>query len=297
MAGFRMHVTTSTLLGCGYTGAGHLLYGVSLDTSIVAGALCGFSGMLPDLDSDNGVPLRETMAFTAAIVPMLLVGHFETLALSYDAMVLVAVSMYLFVRFGITRMIRKYTVHRGMFHSVPAGLIFAGLAFLVCGTAPIEIRCYKAGGVMAGFMSHLLLDEIYSIEWKGGCWRFKRSFGTALKFWGDDAWSNFTTYAKLAIVAMMILGEPSVMNRLESRHPQFANQVQQLQDRMGSVGALPTAQQALDAAGQYVNGFQPPQSTPSFAPIDAFQSATPLPPATIRNDFDTAQRSAPLFPQ
>ena len=79
MAGFRMHVTTSAVLGCGYAGVGHAVYGVPLDTSLVAGAMCGFSGMLPDLDSDYGVPLRETMAFTAAIVPMLLVGHFQSL--------------------------------------------------------------------------------------------------------------------------------------------------------------------------------------------------------------------------
>src|SRR5512145_1225699 len=74
MAGFRMHVTTSALLGCGYAAGGHAAYGVPLDTALVAGAMCGLAGMLPDLDSDNGVPLRETMAFTAAIVPMLLVG-------------------------------------------------------------------------------------------------------------------------------------------------------------------------------------------------------------------------------
>ncbi len=217
MAGFRVHVTTSALLGCGYAAAGHAAYGVPLDTALVAGSMCGLAGMLPDLDSDNGVPLRETMAFTAAIVPMLLVGRFQSLALSYDAMALAAVSLYLFVRFGITNIIRKYTVHRGMFHSIPAGLVFAGLAFIVSGAAPLEIRCYKAGGVFAGFMSHLVLDEMYSVEWKGGRWQFKKSLGTALKFWGDDAWSNFSTYAKLVIVAMIILGEPTVMQRLESR--------------------------------------------------------------------------------
>jgi hypothetical protein len=261
MAGFRTHITTSAVLGCGYAGAGHVLYGTPLDTSIVAGALCGFAGMLPDLDSDYGVPLRETMAFTAAIVPMLLVGRFETLALSYDAMVLVAVSMYLFVRFGVTRMIRRYTVHRGMFHSIPAGLVFAGIAFLVCGAAPVEIRCYKAGGVLVGFMSHLLLDEIYAVEWKGGRWRFKKSFGTALKVWGSDGWANFSTYAKLAMVVMMILGEPTVMERVEQRHPRFADRYQHFHDRFGGVGTIPGAQQALDAARsattQYIGAQDP----------------------------------------
>jgi len=289
MAGFRMHVTTSTVLGCGYAGAGYAVGGVSLDTAVVAGALCGFSGMLPDLDSDYGVPLRETMAFTAAIVPMLLVGRFETLELSYDAMVLVAVSMYLFVRFGITKMIRKYTVHRGMFHSIPAGLIFAGLAFLVCGAAALDIRCYKSGGVLAGFMSHLVLDEIYAVEFKGGRWRFKKSFGTALKIWGGDGWANFSTYAKLAIVVMFILGEPTVVDRLETRHPQFAGQVDDLRTRFGQLNPGPTAQTALDAARTAIAPFTGSPTQPTDpAPNNPFQLAPPLP--SIRNDFNTAQR-------
>jgi hypothetical protein len=286
MAGFRMHVSTSALLGCGYAAAGHGAFGVPLDTAILAGAMCGVAGMLPDLDSDNGVPLRETMAFTAAIVPMMLVGRFQLLALSHDGMALVAVGMYLFVRFGITNIIRKYTVHRGMFHSIPAGLVFAGLAFIVSGVAPLEIRCYKAGGVMAGFMSHLVLDEIYAVEWKGGRWRFKKSFGTALKFWGDDAWSNFSTYAKLAIVTMIILAEPSVMERLESRHPQFAEQYRQFQDRMNTLAPMPAAQGALEAARDSLAqpGFWPPASGPA-TPVEMAPSHSPA----FQNNFNTAQ--------
>jgi hypothetical protein len=285
MAGFRMHVTTSAVLGCGYAGVGHAAYGVPLDAAIVAGAMCGFSGMLPDLDSDYGVPLRETMAFTAAIVPMLLVSRFQSLELTHDAMVLVAVSLYLFVRFGITNIIRKYTVHRGMFHSIPAGLIFTGLAFIVTGAAPLEIRCYKAGGVLAGFISHLVLDEIYAVEWKSGQWRFKKSFGTALKFWGDDGWANFSTYAKLMIVAMMILGEPTVMERIDARHPGFAQQYQQFQNQIGTLDQLPTAQSVFEAAQTAV------------APPGYVAPSTPWPPATTFQGYDTAQRPGPPFPQ
>jgi len=304
MAGFRMHVTTSTVLGCGYAGVGHFVYGVPADTSIVAGALCGFSGMLPDIDSDYGVPLRETMAFTAAVLPMLLVGHFQSLQLSHDSMALAAVSVYLFVRFGFTKIIRKYTVHRGMFHSIPACLIFAGLAFLLCATAPtFEIRCYKAGGVAAGFMSHLLLDEIYSIEWKSGRWRFKKSFGTAIKFWGDEMWSNFTTYAKLVLVGMLILGEPTVMEHLEATHPDFAQRVEGLHQRIDRFNSTPAAQNTIGAARNALSPFanptrqsplsQPP-ATAGITPVDPFQLA-PQPP--FRTETDTAQRPPGNYPQ
>jgi hypothetical protein len=302
MAGFRMHVTTSTVLGFGYAGAGHVVGGLDLDTAVVGGAMCGFAGMLPDLDSDYGVPLRETMAFTAAIVPMLLVSRFQSLLLSYDAMVLVGVTLYLFVRFGITRMVRRFTVHRGMFHSIPAGFIFAGIAFLVCGAISFDVRCYKAGGVLAGFMSHLLLDEIYAVEWKSGRWRFKKSFGTAFKFWGDDTWANFSTYAKLAVVVMMILGEPSVMQRLQERNPQFAHTYQQLQQQVGAASSLPgAARDAIDSAraatGQYFGGGDQPIASgsapapavgqPAIGSPDPFQTG-PAQPPTIHGD--TARR-------
>jgi membrane-bound metal-dependent hydrolase YbcI (DUF457 family) len=294
MAGFRMHVSTSAVLGCGYAGVGYAAYDLPLETAIVGGALCGFAGMLPDLDSDYGVPLRETMAFTAATIPMLLVGRFQSLALSYDAMVLVAVSLYLFIRFGVTKIIRKYTVHRGMFHSIPAALIFAGVAFLVAGASSLEVRCYKAGGVLAGFMSHLILDEIYAVEWKGGRWRFKKSFGTALKFWGDDGWANFSTYAKLIVVMAIVFCEPAVMQRMESRNPEFASAFQQWQERFGAAVPIPEgARDAIDSArsatNQYLTGAIP-QSSPepwappaSNAPPDSFQNAPSRPP-TIRYD-------------
>lgn len=308
MAGFRMHVSTSAVLGVGYAGVGNIVYGMPLDTSLVAGAMCGFSGMLPDLDSDYGVPLRESMAFTAAIVPMLLMGHFQKLGLSHDGMVLAAVSLYLFVRFGITNMIRRFTVHRGMFHSIPALLIFAGLAFLATGTSPFEARCYKSGGVALGVMSHLMLDEIYAVEWKTGRWRLKKSFGTAIKMWGDDAWSNFSTYAKLAIVLMLILAQPSVMEQLETHNPQFAQQYQQFQQRFeNKFGPLQGSAknafaEARAAADQFMNrpsqapvqSFFPPQSGPPTTPSFFDQPGQPSFPAS---SFDTAQRPAPPFAQ
>lgn len=213
MAGFKTHITTSTVLGIGYGGAG-MLFGAPIESCLVAGGMCGVAGMLPDIDSDTGVPLRETTAFLAAIVPFFLVGRFEQLQLSHEAMILAGGSMYLLIRFGLAGFIKKYTKHRGMFHSLPAALIFTGLAFLMCGCNGLSIRYYKAAAVLLGYMSHLLLDEIYSVEWYRGRLRLKKSFGTAIKFWGPSVWGNITTYAKLLIVIAMILSEPMVMKRL-----------------------------------------------------------------------------------
>ena len=47
---------------------------------------------------------------------------------------------------------------------------------------------------MIGFLSHLILDEIWSIEWPGFRPKLKYTFGTAFKFWGHALWSNVLTY-------------------------------------------------------------------------------------------------------
>ncbi len=272
MAGFKTHVTTSSLLGVGYAGAGIAL-GYPIESSLVAGGLCGVAGMLPDIDSDSGVPLRETMGFAAAVVPMLLLDRLQQWGFTYEQLVLAAGGLYLFIRFGVSKLLAKYTVHRGMFHSIPAALTFAGLAFLICGCSNLYLRYFKAGAVLLGVMSHLMLDEIYAIEWARGRWRFKKSFGTAMKLWGKNGWANISAWGKLAIVVLLILGEPMVM------------------ERFGEISPLAIRHESW-------NHHQHDDFTPNrhpnlgFDPTPAVGDAPPYPapPPTDRNIYDTARR-------
>jgi membrane-bound metal-dependent hydrolase YbcI (DUF457 family) len=170
--------------------------------------LCGVSGMLPDLDSDNSVPIKESLAFAAAVVPMLLVDRFRQMGMSTDAIVLAASVLYLLIRFAFGAFLKSYTRHRGMFHSIPAALIFAELAYLACDCPDNALRLFKAGGVMIGFLSHLVLDEIWAVQIRGGI-RLKSSFGTALKLWDKVWWANLSTYAKLIALSWIIINEPA----------------------------------------------------------------------------------------
>jgi len=207
MAGFRTHITTSTVLGIGYGATGYLVYNVPPETSLLATGLCSVSGMLPDLDSDTGIPLRESMAFAAAVIPMLLVDRFQQMGLSSEMIVLAGGLIYIGVRFGLAELIKRYTVHRGMWHSLPAAAIAALLAFMLCSCEHMDLRLYKTGGVLLGFMSHLLLDELYSIEWKGARLRLKKSFGTAVKLWSKNTWANISTYGKLIVMIGLVAAE------------------------------------------------------------------------------------------
>jgi hypothetical protein len=75
------------------------------------------------------------------------------------------------------------TVHRGVFHSIPMTLLYAQCVYLVMWSLPFNERLVLAATAWVGALSHLLLDEIYSVDFNNKRFRTKRSFGSALKFW------------------------------------------------------------------------------------------------------------------
>ena len=103
MAGFQTHITVSSTLGAGYAWWMHAQYGIAWPTAAVAGGLCGIAGMLPDLDSDSGIPAREPISFAAAIVPMLLFNRLHDHGISTEQMLIVGAPMYLFIRLPSVR--------------------------------------------------------------------------------------------------------------------------------------------------------------------------------------------------
>ncbi|MEN6406781.1 MAG: metal-dependent hydrolase [Thermoguttaceae bacterium] len=199
----------SGVLGVGYGGAAFGLYGVPWPTCVLAGGLCGLSGMLPDLDSDSSAPVRESMAFAAAVAPMMLLHRLQQLGFSHEAMVLLGAAMYVLVRFGAGALLKRFTAHRGMFHSLPAAMVFGELTFLLASGDDLRIRGFKAGAVVIGYLSHLLLDELYSIEWRRGRLRLKHSFGTAMKLFSSSRSASLLTYAHLLLLAAVIFCDPA----------------------------------------------------------------------------------------
>jgi hypothetical protein len=208
MAGFKTHLTFSTLIGAGYGAAAYSVYAVPWPTCVLAGGLCSVSGMLPDIDSGPGRPLRESMAFAAAVVPMMLLHRFQLFALSHEMIILAGAAIYLLIRFGLAELVRLYTVHRGMFHSLPAAVIFGEIAFLMSSGDDVRLRLYKAGGVVLGYLSHLVLDEVYSFGFRRGRLRLKQSFGSAVKLFSHGWWPNLSVYAKLAVLTFVAMKEP-----------------------------------------------------------------------------------------
>ncbi|HEY7423661.1 MAG TPA: metal-dependent hydrolase [Gemmataceae bacterium] len=206
MAAFKQHVTFSSLLGIGYAAA-LAGSGVEWVHSVLAGGLCGIAGMLPDLDSPSGRPVRELFGITAIAVPLLILRRLRRSGMEPEEMVLLGAALYLFIRFGVAWVFKHLTVHRGMFHSIPAMLIAGEAVFLAHNSAEPYGRVTLAGGIMLGFLSHLVLDEIYSVDMNGVAIRFNKAAGSALKFFSKSWTATLGTWSLLGVLTYLVGAE------------------------------------------------------------------------------------------
>lgn len=197
MAAYREHITVSGTLGLAYWFASVSLMSFSITQATIAAILTWISGMLPDLDSQSGKPVRELFGLTAAVAPLLLLKHTNNLGVGGDRAMLFALLLYGSVRYGGAMVLGKITVHRGMFHSVPALLIAAEVTFVGYHSPEVRVRLLMAGGVALGFLSHLVLDEMYSVQWDGTRIRLNRFAGSAIKFYGKNSLANGVTLGLL----------------------------------------------------------------------------------------------------
>lgn len=246
MAGFQTHITVSSLTGVAY-GLWGWQSGAPPETCLLAGGLCSVSGMLPDLDSDSGKPVQEMSAFAAAVVPMLMLERFENFGWSREMMVVAGAAIYGAVRFGAAEVFKRYTVHRGMWHSIPACLACGLLAFLIVGGQDLAIRLFKSGAVSLGFFSHLLIDELWSLSLRSGKLNIKRSFGTALKFFGNDRLPNLGLYGTVIALAMLAVGDPMLMNRFGYEVRFGPHTAQQVIDKALAIAGVQPKPEAAEA--------------------------------------------------
>jgi hypothetical protein len=213
MAGYRTHITVSGALGFGYGATGYFLGGFSPSQGALAGVLTWFSGMLPDLDSDSGRPVREVFSLLAAFAPFAMMPRLlEWSRGNHETATLLAVIVYVMIRYGGAGLLNRVSVHRGMFHSIPAMIIAAEVAFLAFTSSTLATRLLMSGGVCVGFFSHLVLDEIYSVEWSGVHVRLNKFAGSAVKFVGKSAVPNLITYSLLMVLTYASLVQANVIN-------------------------------------------------------------------------------------
>jgi hypothetical protein len=192
-------------------------FGLPLPTCLLSAGLCSIAGMFPDIDSDTSRSFQECIYLAAGIAAVLFVQRLRQLTIEPDMVLLGGGAMLLFVRFGIGELVKRTTKHRGMFHSIPAA-VFSGQITFFLSTGTPEERIFKAFALSSGYLSHLILDEMCSVDSNG---RVKKSFGTALK-WGDAQKMSATLILYFLVVCLGIaaFNNPEIGKMVE----QFASE-------------------------------------------------------------------------
>jgi len=185
MANFQTHFNVAAFTSA--LGAGTMYYSGLVDkpeaTLLFAGGIIG--GILPDIDSDNSTPTKIMQYIFANLISFFVLFKYIGLY-PIGNLILIWIGSFLSVM-GLFYIFKKFTSHRGMFHSIPAAIIFwfsFSLLFYYIFKYNSLISWYFGMFIFIGYITHLILDEVYSVDISGA--RMKKSFGTALKFFNKD---------------------------------------------------------------------------------------------------------------
>jgi membrane-bound metal-dependent hydrolase YbcI (DUF457 family) len=200
MANFRTHLIGGAVVA---SGGAFAAYAQGLSDAAQTQALFAVgvaSSLLPDIDADDSKPVRAVFDIAGIVLGFLIAFLFAHRLAVVDLM-LVWAAIWLAVRFPLRFVFAHFTVHRGIWHSLLMALVLAlgaaVVAELVLGL-PGELAWLVGGFVLLGYLTHLTLDEIASVDLLGR--RVKRSFGTALKPLSLNAWP-----ASLALIGLLVL--------------------------------------------------------------------------------------------
>ncbi len=188
MANFNTHLAVAAV-GSGLCAtvalAGNVAPHNYLLTLTLAGAL---GGILPDIDLEKAMPSRMLFGALGVVIAFIALFAFKG-QYSIAELWIIWLGVYLLVRFGIFKVFHERTRHRGIFHSLLAGGFFATLTAIIFDRIfgePPALAWLTGLFVLIGFIIHLVLDEIYSVDIEGAT--LKRSFGTALKVFDHHSW-------------------------------------------------------------------------------------------------------------
>jgi len=181
MANFNTHVTYAAA-SAGLLSVLCLQVGMIDQRDALTLALIGtIGGILPDVDLQRSYPSRIIFSMLGIFVAFLMIFSLEN-NLSIVELWLVGIGTFILIRFPLWQVFHHHTTHRGSVHSVMVALLAAfstaAVSFHILGKDDFT-AWLNALFLFIGFLIHLLLDEIYSVDFTNR--RVKKSFGSALK--------------------------------------------------------------------------------------------------------------------
>jgi len=258
MADYATHLGWGTIgagLAASATYAADIVPSANLLTLTVAGLV---GSVLPDIDLEKAVPSRLLFTGLGFLLAFIALFNFKA-SYSIIELWIIWFGVFASIRYGAYNVFHHTAVHRGIFHSLLAGLFFmtvtAILAAYALGYDPVV--AWMAGlFVMLGYIIHLLLDEVYAVDFAGA--RLKRSFGSALKLFDGGSKSSSLLMAGALIVALMIAPPSAEFRRImkpaqvsEFFRDRMLPQGQWFESRMSEQAAVSHPQHAasVDGAG------------------------------------------------
>ena len=208
MAGFKTHTTYGAFTGAIISAVSYVnnwttdyIILVIIFSSSVIGSF------LPDIDSDTGKPVRIVfglLSIIGSLLSIILVLYNYPERIEY--LILIPILTFITIRYVVSYIFKKFTHHRGIYHSIPAMLIFFMLTALVVSEFQLDLseKILISTSVAMGFLSHLILDELYAnTSFLGIPYKPNKAFGSALEFFSKSKIS--TTVAYLLLISLIYL--------------------------------------------------------------------------------------------
>lgn len=208
MANFTTHIAAGTLVA-GALGTLTLAADVVAPENVIAVTLAGVAGsVLPDIDLQESRAGRAMFAGLAVFFSFAVLFTYAT-KFSVAELWILWLGVLIGVRYGLYFLFHQLSVHRGNWHSLMAGLLVAALtaiAYKYVFDRHEGVAWLAAGFMFVGYLVHLLLDEMYSVDFSGR--RLKASFGTALKFFDKRYPSAAIAMAGATALALVLSPSP-----------------------------------------------------------------------------------------
>ncbi|MCK5917992.1 MAG: metal-dependent hydrolase [Cocleimonas sp.] len=210
MANFNTHITVAAV-GSGLLSTLCLQVGFIGTSDALLLTLVGtIGGILPDVDLQHSYPSRIIFSLIGMIIAFLWIFSTKN-ELSIIELWIIGLMIYSAIRYPLWMLFHKYTKHRGAFHSLVAALAFALFSTAISFNffAKTAFVSWLIGMVVCyGFIIHLLLDELYSVDFMNR--RIKRSFGTAMKIIDTKQWATSSIIVGVAVGAFWVSPSPTV---------------------------------------------------------------------------------------
>lgn len=206
MASYKTHKQGAIIAGGVASVASFSLGMVSIDQAIIVFIVGFLGGLAPDLDHDTSTPCKFVFRFLAVLVPVILISKHPELHQDSTSMVLSFAVIGAIIYWPVRLVFQKATEHRGIFHSIPATIIFGEIFFLAMGRQSHDIPYQKAIGISAslGYFTHLLLDEFVSINFTGTSFKPKKSLGTAIDLFKPNKRVTTIAYVILGVLSILV---------------------------------------------------------------------------------------------